>query len=122
MSDIRIVPSSGVIQFSGSSNQIAMISVEDATQVISAGITISSSADIRLNSDANIVASGSFILSSSVSTNPFIIIMDKVGGTAEKFKINSEGITVLGEPITEPTAVEGGIYYSSSHFYFGDGN
>ena len=83
MSDIRIVPSSGVIQFSGSSNQIAMISVEDATQVISAGITISSSADIRLNSDANIVASGSFILSSSVSTNPFIIIMDKVGGTAE---------------------------------------
>ena len=37
----------------------------------------------------------------------------------KKFSVNSEGVIVLEEQITEPTAVEGGIYYSHSQFYFG---
>ena len=37
----------------------------------------------------------------------------------KKFSVNSEGVIVLEEQATEPTAVEGGIYYSHSQFYFG---
>jgi hypothetical protein len=37
----------------------------------------------------------------------------------KKFSVNSEGVVVLEEMTSEPTAVEGGIYYSQSQFYFG---
>lgn len=37
----------------------------------------------------------------------------------KKFSVNSEGVIVLEEQATDPTAVEGGIYYSHSQFYFG---
>jgi len=40
-------------------------------------------------------------------------------GGDKKLSVNSEGVTVLGEMTSTPTAVEGGIYYSSSQFYFG---
>jgi len=36
-----------------------------------------------------------------------------------KFTINNQGVTILGEQTTTPTAVEGGIYYSSSAFFVG---
>lgn len=37
----------------------------------------------------------------------------------KKFSINAEGVIVLEEMTSEPTATAGGIYYSSSQFYFG---
>lgn len=37
----------------------------------------------------------------------------------KKFSINSEGVVVLEEMTSEPTAIKGGIYYSQSQFYFG---
>lgn len=37
----------------------------------------------------------------------------------KKFSINSEGVVVLEEMTSEPTAIAGGIYYSSSQFFFG---
>tara|TARA_R110001632_G_scaffold44182_2_gene112343 strand:+ start:5848 stop:6975 length:1128 start_codon:yes stop_codon:yes gene_type:complete len=37
----------------------------------------------------------------------------------KKFSINSEGVAVFNSMLTEPTAVGGGIYYSSSQFFFG---
>tara|TARA_B110000285_G_scaffold231245_1_gene299533 strand:- start:2272 stop:2889 length:618 start_codon:yes stop_codon:yes gene_type:complete len=40
-------------------------------------------------------------------------------GSNTKFAINSEGVAVLADLNTTPTAVTGGIYYSSSQFYFG---
>lgn len=40
-------------------------------------------------------------------------------GGDKKFSINSEGVAVLAEMTSIPTAVEGGIYYSQSQFYFG---
>jgi len=113
MADIRIIPGKGIIQFTGSSEQVAFVSGSDES------LTFSSTASIDLNADSGVTVSGSFILSSSTS-NPFVIHMDKVAGDSDKFKINSEGIVVLGQPQSTPTAVEGGIYYSSSHFYFGD--
>lgn len=36
-----------------------------------------------------------------------------------KFTINNQGVTILGEQTSTPTAVEGGIYYSSSAFFVG---
>lgn len=38
-----------------------------------------------------------------------------------KFTINNQGVTILGEQTSTPTAVEGGIYYSSSAFFVGVG-
>jgi|TARA_R110002020_G_scaffold314978_1_gene530113 hypothetical protein len=117
MADIRIIPTSGVIQFSGSNNeQVAFTSASIESFLISA------TASLNLNADSGVVVSGSFILSSSVSTSPFVIAMDQIGGDVEKLKVNSEGIVVLGAPDSAPTAVEGGIYYSQSIFYLGDGN
>lgn len=37
----------------------------------------------------------------------------------KKFSVNSEGVAVLAEMTSTPTAVEGGMYYSSSQFFFG---
>lgn len=37
----------------------------------------------------------------------------------KKFSVNSEGVVVLEEMTSEPTAIEGGIYYSQSQFFFG---
>lgn len=37
----------------------------------------------------------------------------------KKFSINSEGVAVLAQMASTPTAVEGGMYYSSSQFFFG---
>lgn len=45
-------------------------------------------------------------------------IADGNGGNT-KFAINNEGVAVLAALDTTPTAVEGGIYYSSSQFFFG---
>jgi hypothetical protein len=36
-----------------------------------------------------------------------------------KFTINNQGVTILGEQTSTPTAVKGGIYYSSSAFFVG---
>lgn len=39
--------------------------------------------------------------------------------SVKRFSINSEGVAVLAEMTSEPTAVEGGMYYSASQFFFG---
>jgi hypothetical protein len=49
--------------------------------------------------------------------NDALAVSDSSGD--KKFSVNSEGVVVLEEQTSEPTAVEGGIYYSHSQFYFG---
>ena len=39
--------------------------------------------------------------------------------SVKRFSINNEGVAVLAEFANEPTAVEGGMYYSASQFFFG---
>lgn len=39
--------------------------------------------------------------------------------SVKRFSINDEGVAVLAEFANEPTAVEGGMYYSASQFFFG---
>ena len=75
--------------------------------------------DITLTGNP-ISGASEFILSGSAGTSAFIIAMPDVPGTDVKFKINGEGVTVLGEPNTTPTPVEGGFYYLNGVFYLGD--
>ena len=57
--------------------------------------------------------SGSFEITGSSNTDIFMI----KSSSLETFKINNEGIIVLGNLSYTPTAVEGGIYYSSDNFF-----
>jgi len=68
---------------------------------------------------------GSLHLSGSFSTSGSLnidldgiddIFKVSVAGS-EKFKINSQGVIQLSQSLT-PTAVKGGIFYSSSNDYF----
>ena len=63
---------------------------------------------------------GSLHITGSSTTTPFLISMNNGNGQSEKLKVNTEGLLVLGMFDTLPTAVTGGIAYSSSSdFYFG---
>jgi len=114
MADIRIIPGEGVMQFSASSAQTAFITGSASNFILS------SSTEISIRSDVGLSISASFILTGSSATDPFIVNMPTVAGTAAKLKVNTEGITVFGAPDSTPTAVEGGIYYKSGVFYLGD--
>tara|TARA_R110001592_G_scaffold1578_13_gene9330 strand:+ start:131 stop:475 length:345 start_codon:yes stop_codon:yes gene_type:complete len=112
MADVIIRPGLGVLQFTGSSNTVAYITASDFI------VEFSSSTKLSLKS-AEINVSGSFVLTSSAA-DTLVVRMDTVTGSAEKFKINSQGVTVLGSAGSTPTAVEGGIYYKLGVFYVGD--
>ena len=48
-------------------------------------------------------------------SSPFLI---KIEGES-KIEVNSEGVIVLGNMNSIPTAVTGGLYYSSGNFFVG---
>ena len=114
MADIRIVPGIGVMQFSASSAQTAFITGSASDFILSA------STDISIKSDVGVFVSSSFILTGSSARDPFVVSMPTVGSNSAKLKVNTEGVTVFGAPDSEPTAVEGGIYYKDGVFYVGD--
>ena len=93
MSDIRITPAAGHIAGTGS---------------------------IRIDSNIGIHISSSFILTGSNASDPFVVSMPTVGSNPTKLSINTEGILSIGAPDSEPTAIEGGIYYKDGVFYVGD--
>lgn len=69
----------------------------------------------------NPVSGGSgVIISGSAGSSAFIIAMPGVPGDDVKLKVNGEGVTVFGQPASEPTPVSGGIYYLNGVFYLGD--
>ena len=59
--------------------------------------------------------SGSFQITSSTANDIFLI----KSGSIEVAKVNNDGVFVLGEIDPQPTAVEGGIFYSASALYVG---
>ena len=67
------------------------------------------------------VITGSLTISGSGNNTPFLITMPSTSnGDKNKLQVNSEGTLVLGKFNTPPTAVSGGIFYSSSNeFYLG---
>tara|TARA_Y100000114_G_scaffold93699_1_gene87074 strand:+ start:3316 stop:3834 length:519 start_codon:yes stop_codon:yes gene_type:complete len=60
--------------------------------------------------------SGSFEITGSDISDSFII---KSGSNFNAFKVNNEGVSVLGDFQYTPTAQDGGIMYSSSNLYVG---
>ena len=60
--------------------------------------------------------SGSFEITGSDISDSFII---KSGSNFDAFKVNNEGVSVLGDFQYTPTAQDGGIMYSSSNLYVG---
>jgi len=72
------------------------------------------------NTTRNIGITGSFQLNLDGGVNNYFAV--SVGGQ-EKVKINTEGTLQLAPQDITPTAVSGGIFYSSSDaFYLGFGN
>lgn len=74
---------------------------------------------IGLTPSGSIVATN-ITLSGSAGSSAFIIAMPGVPGDDVKLKVNGEGVTVFGQPASEPTPVSGGIYYLNGVFYLGD--
>jgi len=65
---------------------------------------------------SNLISTGS--ITASVNVNPGFFLIQS--GSRELFKINTEGTIQLEARVTTPTAVTGGIFYSSSgDFFFG---
>ncbi len=64
---------------------------------------------------------GSAIITGSLELEgPFLVKLNNGNGDINKFQVNNEGIVVLGKLNTPPTAVSGGMFYSSSNeFYLG---
>ena len=62
--------------------------------------------------------SASLTISASSEDNAMVIKLNDGNGDTDKFKINDEGIIVLGALNSPPTAVAGGIYFSSENDYF----
>jgi len=60
--------------------------------------------------------SGSFEITGSEVSDSFLI---KSGSNFNAFKVNNEGVSVLGNFQYTPTAEDGGIMYSSSNLYVG---
>jgi hypothetical protein len=63
-----------------------------------------------------LISTGS--ITASVNVNPSFFLIQS--GSRELFKINTEGTIQLEARATAPTAITGGIFYSSSgDFFFG---
>ena len=64
---------------------------------------------------------GSADISGSASVNGiFLVKLNNGNGDPNKFQVNNEGTVVLGKLNNTPTAISGGIFYSSSNeFFFG---
>jgi len=63
--------------------------------------------------------SSSVEITGSTENDIFIIKLENGNGQDEKIKVNNEGILILGNLNTVPTAVTGGLYYSNGSFYVG---
>lgn len=62
--------------------------------------------------------SASLTISGSSSNDTLLVKLNDNNGDTDKFKINNEGIVVLGALSSSPTPVAGGIYFSTENDYF----
>ena len=59
---------------------------------------------------------GSTFIQGTSGSDAFVV---SDSSSVKRFSVNEEGVAVLAEFSSEPTAVEGGMYYSASQFFFG---
>ena len=107
------------ILYTGSS----VVSAATAINFSGSGFTVTNTGGGSVLVSSNVMDpfpyTGSAIISGSLNLEgPFLIKINNNNGDANKFQVNSEGTTVLGKLNTTPTAVSGGIFYSSSNEFF----
>lgn len=106
----QVVTAVTSINFSGSGFQVVDDGGNAVTVIASSAFPYTGSAQIT----------GSLIVTGSGTESPFLITMPNSNGDTNKMQINNEGTLVLGKFNTTPTAVTGGMFYSSSNeFYLG---
>lgn len=92
------------------------------TQGASSNITIVSTAETAISASGTssfaLVQTPTIESSTSLTLKADNIFLVKIEDDT-KFTINNQGVTILGEQTSTPTAVAGGIYYSSSAFFVG---
>lgn len=104
--------------YSGSFNVTGSI-VLNGVPIVAGGDSIFKQTGSYWNTTNNIGITGSFQLNLDGANNYFAV---SVGGQ-EKVKINTQGTLQLAPQEITPTAVSGGIFYSSSDaFYLGFNN
>ncbi|MDB4571704.1 hypothetical protein N9Z72_00330 [Akkermansiaceae bacterium] len=113
--EVAINIDNGLFYFgSGSGNDVK--SLDSFTNITASG-TISGSSQI-------IGSTGSFsqtviTLKSGAEDSPFLIKIANSNGQDNKLEMNKDGILKFGALDTLPTAITGGLVYSSSAFYMG---
>ena len=91
-------------------------SVNITGSIIATSFTGSFSGSFSGIGASNVISTGS--ITASVNTTPNFFLIQS--GSREIFKINTEGTIQLESRTSPPTAVTGGIFYSSSgDFFFG---
>jgi len=113
--EVAINIDNGLFYF-GSGSGEAVKSLESFTN-ITASNNISASGQI-------IGSTGSFAqtvitLKSGAEDSPFLIKIADSNGQDNKLEVNKDGILKFGALNTLPTAITGGLVYSSSAFYMG---
>ena len=87
--------------------------------VIFSSSTVTVASGVSFDFGGNITSSGTLLITSSANETPFLIEINDGNGQNEKLSVNSDGVLRFGSLDTLPTAVTGGIAYSSSNFYMG---
>ena len=113
--EVAINIDNGLFYF-GSGSGEAVKSLDTFTNITSSGI-ISGSNQI-------IGTTGSFAqtvitLKSGAEDSPFLITIADNNGQDNKLEVTKDGVLKLGALDTLPTAITGGLVYSSSAFYMG---
>jgi hypothetical protein len=88
--------------------------------------TVNSNGNTTINNSLYIIQKASIgtahqsasLTISASSAEDAVLVKINDNNVADKFKINNEGVMVLGSLDNTPTAIEGGIFYSSSNDYF----
>ena len=123
------ITASGNISASGTIYASKFESAGTSNEVISfndnLNITGSITASGGISSSGNIIGlTGSFnqsiiTLKSGAQESPFIITIADNNGQGNKLEVTKDGALKLGALDTLPTAITGGLVYSSSAFYMG---
>ena len=138
----RVIGGVTADSFVGDGSGLTNISTQAFTNITASGNVLSSGSIVHGNVSASgdlilggdITASGNIIgtrsyfgqtiitLSSTDISNevsPFVVKIADSNGEDEKLEVNYEGVLKFGALNTLPTAITGGLVYSSSNFYMG---
>ena len=113
--EVAINIDNGLFYFgSGSGN--AVKSLDSFTHITSSGIISSSN---KIIGSTGSFAQTIITLEAGAQDSPFLIKIANSNGQDNKLEMTKDGILKYGALDTLPTAITGGLVYSSSNFYMG---